>query len=720
MTTESLIERATSWVGPLWPLDRSVANNPLTDEINEPFEVALGRLGGRMGVSPWPTRIHVDELRRRGVDVATVSTENSTSVPRPGTMVERAHGLDSRQGHTVRDLVGRVALLAVAAPLDDTGSRRAAMVAVLKNAGRSLPGSSGLRRDLVVALSSGSLGTVLKELSWDEDQLVEELARHCARLLGWAGWAKWNDRWSRTPHPHTISREDFLFLSLSADLAALREAPGPPPTELVARTDESGVAHLHALESALHRDVLGRLSGTGREATPPRIQVITCIDVRSEPLRRILELDDDVETFGFAGFFGLAATVQREGEHEAIDSLPVILEPDATITGGRPVASGSRSRQLFLETFAELTHEPEAMYALAEGAGWFSAGVMTAATYWPGLSRAEPPVLDGWRLSVPNSVDAAQGVLRAMGLTRVFAPEIVVLGHGAHSNANTHYSALDCGACAGNAGGANAAALARLLNDDGTRRALVPRGIVVPPSTRFIAAQHDTTGEVVDFAEEASQELRERFRRASVVVRAERDAQRRADGLATARQYERYSRDWAQVRPEWGLAGHVAFAIGPRRSTRGLDLAGRTFLHSYDARDDDDAGVLGSILAGPVVVAQWINAAYYFSAVAPEVFGAGDKTLLNPVGDFAVLSGGDPDLRLGLPRQSLFVDNRPVHLPARLLVTVEAPREMIDVAIGVNDTVRQLVDGGWLVLVARESPEGPWMRWSRSGWREWQ
>ena len=720
MTSKSLIERATSWVGPLWPLDRSVANNPLSDEISEPFEVVLNRLSGRMGVSPWPTGAHVEELRRRGVEVGAPSSARSASIVRPGTMVERAYGVGSRQGRTVRDLVGRVALLTVAMPLDETGSRRTAMLTALSGAGGSLSGPSALRRDLAHTLSSDSLPALLNGLAWDEEQLVEELARHCARLHGWAGWAKWNDRWSRQPHPNAISLEDFLLLSLGADLAALRGSSAPTPPESVARVHDSGVADLHALESALHGDVLGRLSGTGRVATTPQLQVITCIDVRSEPLRRALEFDDDVETFGFAGFFGLAATVQREGEREAYESLPMILDPDATITGGRPVSSASRSRQLLLETFAELTHEPEAMYALAEGAGWLSAGIMTAATYVPGLRRVERPTLDGWHLRVPHSVDVAEGVLRAMGLTRVFAPEIVVLGHGAHSNANTHYSSLDCGACAGNAGGANAAALATLLNDEDTRRELALRGIVVPPTTRFIAAEHDTTAEVVDLAEGATKELRERFRHASIVVRTERDAQRRGEGLATARRYERYSRDWAQVRPEWGLAGHVAFVIGPRSSTRGLELAGRTFLHSYDALDDGDGVVLGSILAGPVVVAQWINAAYYFSAVAPEVYGAGDKTLLNPVGDFAVLSGGDPDLRQGLPRQSLFVDERPMHLPVRLLVAVEAPLEQIDVAIVLNPTVRQLFDGGWLVLVARTTPEGPWMRWSCSRWSEWR
>ena len=111
-----------------------------------------------------------------------------------------------------------------------------------------------------------------------------------------------------------------------------------------------------------------------------------------------------------------------------------------------------------------------------------------------------------------------------------------------------------------------------------------------------------------------------------------------------------------------------------------------------------------------MVVAQWINASYYFSTVAPSVLGAGDKTLLNPVGDFGVIEGEDPDLRLGLPWQSVATGERPVHLPVRLLVAVEAPLERIDAAVASSEMVRQLVEGQWLCLVGRSGPLEGWQR----------
>ena len=78
------------------------------------------------------------------------------------------------------------------------------------------------------------------------------------------------------------------------------------------------------------------------------------------------------------------------------------------------------------------------------------------------------------------------------------------------------------------------------------------------------------------------------------------------------------SRDWAEVRPEWGLAGCQAFIAAPRARTAGKELSGRAFLHDYDWRADTDFKVLELILTAPVVVASWISLQYYGSTVAPR------------------------------------------------------------------------------------------------------
>ncbi|MBA1149238.1 DUF2309 family protein, partial [Ectothiorhodospiraceae bacterium WFHF3C12] len=179
------------------------------------------------------------------------------------------------------------------------------------------------------------------------------------------------------------------------------------------------------------------------------------------------------------------------------------------------------------------------------------------------------------------------------------------------------------------------------------------------------------------------------------------------------------SRDWAQTRPEWGLAGNAAFIVAPRARTRGIDLGGRAFLHDYDWRQDTDGGVLELIMTAPMVVTHWINMQYYASTVDNHRYGSGNKVLHNVVGGrIGVFEGNGGDLRLGLARQSVHDGRQWMHTPLRLSVFIEAPRAMIERVIDGHETVANLVNNGWLHLfrMGEDGVEayagGTWQRWS--------
>ena len=137
------------------------------------------------------------------------------------------------------------------------------------------------------------------------------------------------------------------------------------------------------------------------------------------------------------------------------------------------------------------------------------------------------------------------------------------------------------------------------------------------------------------------------------------------------------SSDWAQVRPEWGLAGCAGFIVAPRHRTAGKDFGGRSFLHSYDWREDEQAGfsVLELVMTAPMIVGSWISMQYYASTVDNRVYGCGNKVLHNVVGTVGVLEGNGGDLRVGLPWQSVHDGEHFVHEPMRLNVVIEAPVE---------------------------------------------
>ena len=191
--------------------------------------------------------------------------------------------------------------------------------------------------------------------------------------------------------------------------------------------------------------------------------------------------------------------------------------------------------------------------------------------------------------------------------------------------------------------------------------------------------------------------------------------------------------DWAQPRPEWGLAGNAAIVIGPRALTSTLDLDGRVFLQSYRADLDPDGGALEALLTGPLVVAQWISMQYWCSTVDPERFGAGDKTTHNVLGGSdghpsalsAVVTGARGDLRIGLPWQAVSahapVDGgwveEPTHEPLRLLAVVCASPDAIDAVLARHPEVARLVLGEWITLISVDPASGELRRSDpRRGW----
>lgn len=328
-------------------------------------------------------------------------------------------------------------------------------------------------------------------------------------------------------------------------------------------------------------------------------------------------------------------------------------------------------------------------------------------------------------------VDLAAGMLRNLGLLDGFARIVAICGHASEVVNNPYRAGLDCGACGGHSGEPNSRVAAALLNDPEVRAGLATRGIAVPDDTWFVAAVHVTTIDEIRFPDgglppashaEEFATVREWLARATDATRRERSQRlvggpaATAGGAAITADILRRSRDWAEVRPEWGLANNAAFVIAPRSRTTGLTLNGRTFLHSYEHAKDPDLKVLELILTAPMVVTSWINLQYYASAVDNRSFGSGNKLIHNVTGQLGVLLGNGGDLMTGLPWQSVSDGVELRHEPLRLLVIVEARRAAVQTILDRHPGVHDLVSHGWLTLVVRE--DDGFFRWSGSqGWQ---
>ena len=312
--------------------------------------------------------------------------------------------------------------------------------------------------------------------------------------------------------------------------------------------------------------------------------------------------------------------------------------------------------------------------------------------------------------SLDEQVNYVWTALTSIGLTRNFSRFVLLIGHGSQSENNPYESALDCGACGGRQGLVSARVLAQMANKAEVRAKLRDIGVEIPADTWFVPGLHTTTTDSVELHDLELlppqllvylERLRNGLHAASRLCAAERVPtllpQAKVLKPAQAHRLARaMSHDWSQVRPEWGLSGNLYFVVGRRGLTQKADLHGRCFLQSYDWRLDPKGRLLENILAGPVVVGQWINMEHYFSAVDNTHFGSGSKVYHNVAGRFGVMTGNLSDLRTGLPAQTVMRRGQPYHEPLRLIVMIEAPLDFACRAIEAVAKVKSLVQGQWI------------------------
>lgn len=457
------------------------------------------------------------------------------------------------------------------------------------------------------------------------------------------------------------------------------------------------------------------------------VQAAFCIDVRSETLRRALEQQpcsepiQSVKTIGFAGFFGLAADYRLAPTTNVQHRLPVLLSPTMTIvedSGQLDSLMPSFMRSLRKNAFSSFLYvELFGILAVTQMLRRTVTGRLRRAKHLWLPERFEPKVpsapLQFENAPLVSLADRAEAALRHMDLFDAsrgvceLADLVLIVGHGSVSTNNAFAATLDCGACGGHAGDINARALAQILNDRSVRAELARRSILISDTTHFMAAIHETVSDQVSLLERemvperyapAIASLEQMFRQAAIDAQLKRRETRLAPFEPRP---ERRARNWAEVRPEWGLANNASFIVAPRSRTSGLDLGGRAFLHDYDWRRDQaqDFKTLELIMTAPMVVTNWINMQYYASTVAPHLWGAGDKTIHNLVDETGVIEGNGGDLRVGLPLQSVHDGTQFVHEPLRLSVVIEAPDSAIEAVIAKHEVVRDLVNNQWLFIL---------------------
>ena len=774
---DAAAHRAARAIPPAWPLASSVAVNPFLGQSDECLAMVAARLARVAGVAVTMPRSWYQERIRSGIitDVdlsealacaptalgpaniealkaaATESSPNASAAPTIADLSAEVSGIDWPR--LLSERVGSWAAgyfdegQALWAAPRGKGAYAAWRAVATHDLTPEIIGLSGFANHVSEAPEAApdAIASVVQRMAIPVAALETYFHQMLMTLGGWGQYARYRLWQAELGGGTDAAITDLLAIRLIWEAAlfdryenqiavswkavtALHASPVKPTAHHVVDTILQ-----EASERASQRYLAETLAAPGATATDkrPALQVVFCIDVRSEVFRRALEsVSPDIQTLGFAGFFGLTASHRRFASDVQELRLPVLLNPGLTTCSGGPddaeASELARVKARAKRAWGRFKLAAVSSFAFVEATGPVYASKLVSDAL--GLHGTPTPKDPAPRfdpaLDLATRIKTAETVLRAMSLTTNFAKLVLLAGHGANLVNNPHASGLHCGACGGYSGEVNARLLAALLNDPKVRAGLVPQGIEIPADTLFLGALHDTTTDAVtlyadDHPSAPNQsDIRQAevwLEAAGVIARGERALRLpRAIGEGSI---TRRSRDWAEIRPEWALAGCKSFIAAPRRRTAGKTLEGRAFLHDYDWKIDRDFGVLELILTAPVVVASWISLQYYGSTVAPTVFGGGNKLLHNVTGGMGVVEGNSGVMRAGIPWQSLHDGERYVHEPLRLSVCIEAPREAMTEILKRHDGIRALFDNRWLHLFALD--ESGQMAWRYGGDLQW-
>ncbi|MDF1757430.1 MAG: DUF2309 domain-containing protein [Legionellaceae bacterium] len=590
-----------------------------------------------------------------------------------------------------------------------------------------------------------------------EEDFITQTLLH---LPGWAGYLKWKTQWHNPleaeENPVTLTEFTAVRLVITCLLwpdAASQKKP-QEDLGLVKKVMERLKNSEDKYSDKLLKTLLPELKKPAGKIKRPDAQLVFCIDVRSEPFRRMIEKVGNYETLGFAGFYGLPIRVKDYDSERTKDCCPVLLKPRYNIDeepqrvnkiAMKHYQQGRKIKTTLAHVYQQLKYNFSTPFALVESMGvwygmWMLLKSMSPNLYknfsqslgqviTPNLETKPSFELDMSDLekgiSLSEQVAYGETVLRLMGLTSNFAKLVILCGHGSSTENNPYASALDCGACGGNHGGVNAKLLAAILNKPEVRKAIEEKGIHIPLDTVFYGALHNTTTDGMEIYPlqnneviypEVLNQLIIDLNEAKVNNNSERS--QKLNCIDIPKSLEKKSQDWSETRPEWGLARNAAFIVAPRTLTKNINLDGRAFLHSYDWKQDYDGSLLETILTAPMVVAEWINTQYLFSTLDNISYGSGSKITHNVTGKIGIMQGNGSDLMHGLPLQSVMSnDETRYHDPQRLLSIVYAPRKTVMELISKQDILKKLFFNEWVQLIVIEPNENLSYRLSKDG--EW-
>lgn len=749
LSYKTAIDLASNTIGTTWPLYSFVTSNPLSGYENMPFEKAVDKVSNLRNTTVYPeSDVYQNAIAAGKIDVEILEgllAKNNfkSSVEHYLNILQFEKRSDTYNSQKNLDqIVTKWLMVFMDEGLAEWNmpNREKGFYTAWRQLARydkqinsdlteSIPETAGLALQMVLA-------------KYATAEVQEILEYHLAALPGWVGYIKKRqENKTQWQEEFQITIEDYLAVRLWIAYAN-NEVIIPDLKKSADATANLKLQHLflQAWEKTWQRNLVKNLEKSKINLLKEEsdafydAQFVFCIDTRSELIRRHVEAAGNYETFGYAGFFGIAMDYKSPNNDIVRKSCPPIVTSAYKVTeepnSNQSTAFSKYQKKVETKQFStyflrRMKNMLPSAFGYVEGSGLIYGASLLSRTLFPAANynpdknnktayenSCTPEInyhLDSSEtldISLAEKVGIVKGAFESMGWNS-FAPLVMFVGHGSHTANNAFGSSLDCGACAASPGRHNARMLAKLANLKEVRSELqLKYNIKIPNETFFMGAEHNTTtDEIVVFANEIPSGLQPQLAtlQANLKKIQKNASSERLNSKNSIQTAYKKATNWSETRPEWGLAKNAGFIIGPRTLTKNLHMDGNCFMNSYNWKLDQDGANLQGIMQGPMVVTQWINNHYYFSTVDNENFGSGSKITHNITGNFGVVQGNGGDLKMGLPLQSVKeTDSKNYHDPLRISVVIQAPKIWVEKILSENENLKALLDHRWIYLIVTD------------------
>lgn len=334
------IDEASKVIGKTWPLYTFVASNPLSGYENAPFQDAVRSAQKHFNANAFPdAKLYRQAWEKGAIDedvLLNILKENGLSeLPEHylKLLESQQPSKELNSNHTVDRILAKwlsafmdEGLAEWDMPYKSEGFYTAWRLLIIYD---SEIGITSLKE--IPKTSLEALEQLLKDYS--ESDYLKIFNQHLAALPGWTGYinhrTQSNSDWQQD---YPICLMDYLAARLwtanKLNLSLLSESKEEISHDLIPKLQ---YIWLQAWEKSWQNQLVDTLENqaisTQSEKEPklPDAQMVFCIDTRSELIRRHVESNGNYETFGYAGFFGIAMDYQSLKDGITRKSCPPIV-----------------------------------------------------------------------------------------------------------------------------------------------------------------------------------------------------------------------------------------------------------------------------------------------------------------------------------------------------------------------------------------------------------